>query len=95
MGLQQRLVSARNEGRIGERTRVLIDGPGEHELVVRGRLATQAPDIDGCVYLTDCDPSQFSAGVLAEVIIAGAHEYDLVARPAVEDRVAEARERVR
>ena len=53
--------------------RLLVDGPaGEHELVLKGRLATQAPDIDASVYLTECDPSAFSAGDFAEVEIVGA-----------------------
>jgi len=82
MGLQKRLVSKRNRGRIGERVRILVDGPAsEHELVLKGRLGTQAPDIDASVFLTDCDPSRFKPGDLADVEIVGAKEYDLIARP--------------
>jgi ribosomal protein S12 methylthiotransferase len=84
MGLQKRLVSKRNRGRIGERVRILVDGPAsEHELVLKGRLETQAPDIDASVFLTDCDPSRFKAGELADVEIVGAKDYDLIARPLV------------
>ena len=65
-------------------TRVLIDGPSaEHELVLRGRLEGQAPDIDPAVYLTDCDPSNFAAGQFLEAEIVGARDYDLLARPLV------------
>ena len=66
-----------------DRTRaLLIDGPsGEHELVVKARLSTQAPDIDAAVYLTDCDPSLYSPGAFAEVTIVGARDYDLIGRP--------------
>jgi ribosomal protein S12 methylthiotransferase len=82
MSLQKRLVQARQRARIGQRARIVVDGPAdEHELVLKGRLATQAPDIDACVYLTDCDPSQFRAGDFAEFEIVGAREYDLIARP--------------
>jgi ribosomal protein S12 methylthiotransferase len=82
MNLQKRLVQTRQRGRIGERVRVLVDGPAsEHELVLKARLATQAPDIDACVYLTECDPSTYRLGDFAEVEIVGAHGYDLVARP--------------
>jgi ribosomal protein S12 methylthiotransferase len=82
MALQKRLVGRRNHARIGERARILIDGPAsEHELVVKGRLATQAPDIDASVFLTECDPSDFKAGELADVEIVGARQYDLIARP--------------
>jgi ribosomal protein S12 methylthiotransferase len=82
MSLQKRLIKARQRSRIGERARLLVDGPAsEHELVLKGRLATQAPDIDASVYLTECDPSQFSAGDFTDVEIVGARDYDLIARP--------------
>jgi ribosomal protein S12 methylthiotransferase len=82
MSTQKRLVRRRQRGRIGERARVLIDGPaGDHELVLRGRLASQAPDIDASVYLTDCDPSGYRAGDFVEVTLVGARDYDLIARP--------------
>ena len=58
MARQRDLVSARQQTRLGERTRLVVDGPSpEHELVVQGRLPGQAPEIDPVVYLTDCDPS--------------------------------------
>jgi ribosomal protein S12 methylthiotransferase len=82
MGLQKRLVEARQRGRIGERVRVLVDGPSpDHDLVLKARLATQAPDIDASVFLDECDPSSFVAGDFAEVEIVGARGYDLIARP--------------
>jgi ribosomal protein S12 methylthiotransferase len=82
MSLQKQLVKKRNRGRIGERARILVDGPAsEHELVLKGRLATQAPDIDASVFLTECDPSSFKPGDFADVEIVGANGYDLIARP--------------
>ena len=82
MSVQKRLVARRQRGRIGERGRVLVDGPsGESDLVIKGRLASQAPDIDASVYLTECDPSRFRPGDLIEVEIVGARAYDLIARP--------------
>jgi ribosomal protein S12 methylthiotransferase len=84
MGLQKRLVQTRQRARVGERVRILVDGPSpDHELVVKGRLATQAPDIDASVFLTECDPSGFRPGDFAEVEIVAAREYDLIARPVV------------
>jgi ribosomal protein S12 methylthiotransferase len=62
--------------------RLVVDGPSpEHDLVLRGRLATQAPDIDPLVYLTDCDPSALAAGQFLEAEVVGARGYDLLARP--------------
>jgi ribosomal protein S12 methylthiotransferase len=84
MRLQRDLVSARQASRIGERVVALIDGPAsDHELVLKARLASQAPDIDASVYLTDCDPSRYRPGELVELDVVGAHGYDLIARPAV------------
>jgi len=82
MSLQKRLITRSQKRRIGERTRVLVDGPSaDHDLVLKGRLSTQAPDIDAAVYLTDCDPSSYRAGDFADVEIVGANAYDLIARP--------------
>lgn len=82
MAAQRELVASRQRGRVGERARLLVDGPSpEHEWVWRGRLAGQAPDIDPVVYLTDADPDTLVAGRFLDVEIVGADEYDLVARP--------------
>jgi ribosomal protein S12 methylthiotransferase len=82
MRLQKKLVTARQRTRVGERARVVVDGPsGESDLVLRARLATQAPDIDASVYLTDCDPSSLAPGSFIEVDIVGARGYDLIAKP--------------
>jgi ribosomal protein S12 methylthiotransferase len=82
MGLQKRLVVRRNRSRVGERVRAVVDGPSaDHELILRARLASQAPEIDASVYLTECDPSSYRAGDFVEVEIVGARDYDLIARP--------------
>jgi hypothetical protein len=33
------------------------------------------------VYLTECDPAEFSAGSFIDAQIVGSREYDLIARP--------------
>jgi len=82
MSLQKRIVAKAQQLRVGQRVRLLVDGPSsEHELVLRARLEGQAPDIDPVVYLTDCDPSAFSAGQLITAEIVGSREYDLLAAP--------------
>jgi ribosomal protein S12 methylthiotransferase len=82
MGLQKRLVTRRQRARVGERARIVVDGPSsDHELVLKGRLSSQAPDIDASVFLTDCDPSSFRPGDFADVAIVGSRGYDLLARP--------------
>jgi len=84
MSLQKEIVKKAQQLRAGQHVRLLIDGPSaEHELVLRGRLEGQAPDIDPVVYLTDCDPSDFHAGQFLQAEIVGSSDYDLLARPLV------------
>ncbi len=82
MSLQKKLVQGRQKARIGERARVIVDGPSsDHDLVLKARLSTQAPDIDAVVYLSECDPSLYRGGDFVDVEIVGAEGYDLIARP--------------
>jgi len=82
MSAQKRIVRKAQRARIGERVRVMVDGPSpEHGLVLRGRLASQAPDIDSCVYLTGADPDAALPGALLDGTIVGSREYDLVVQP--------------
>ena len=81
MAEQKRIVARAQKKKVGARVRVMVDGPSpEHELVWRGRLTGQAPDIDPVVYLTDTDPDLLRPGVLMDAEIVGARDYDLVAR---------------
>ena len=89
MRLQKQVVQRAHRARIGQQVRVLVDGPSaEHDLVLRGRLEGQAPDIDPLVYLTDCDPSALTPGQFVQAEIVASRAYDLVARPASAGRVA-------
>ena len=82
MRLQRSVVENRHRTRIGTTARVLVDGPSaDHPLVLQGRTAGQAPEIDPVVYLTECDPSAYPPGTLIEAEITGASGYDLAARP--------------
>jgi ribosomal protein S12 methylthiotransferase len=78
MAAQRSISAARNRRRIGERVEVLVEGEHpETELLLRGRLATQAPEIDGCVLINDGSAPQ---GAFVRCEITEAHPYDLVAR---------------
>jgi ribosomal protein S12 methylthiotransferase len=82
MSTQKKIVARAQKARVGRHVRLLVDGPSsEHELVMRGRLEGQAPDIDPLVYLTDCAPEDLTAGTLIEAEIVGSRGYDLIARP--------------
>ena len=81
MARQKGLVIKRHRARLGDRAKVMVDGPSpEQFLVLQGRLEGQAPDIDPVVYLTGVDAA-LAAGRLIDVEIVGSKEYDLVARP--------------
>jgi ribosomal protein S12 methylthiotransferase len=80
MRLQRRLVATRQRAKIGEQARVLVDGPSsDSALVLQGRVAGQAPDIDSVVYLSDCDASAIPAGSFVQARIIGSRGYDLIA----------------
>jgi ribosomal protein S12 methylthiotransferase len=82
MQAQKKNLARAQAARIGQQVRLLVDGPSdEHELVLRARLESQAPDIDSLVYLTDCDPAEFAAGTFIDAQIVDRDGYDLLARP--------------
>ena len=78
MAVQKRISARRNRGRVGERVEILVEGTHpDTDLLLRGRLSTQAPEIDGQVIVNDgtADPGSFVTCEVTE-----AHPYDLVAR---------------
>jgi ribosomal protein S12 methylthiotransferase len=75
---QQSISARRNRARIGERVEVLVEGTHpDTDLLLRGRLATQAPDIDGSVIIND---GAAAPGTFVTCEITEAHPYDLVGR---------------
>jgi ribosomal protein S12 methylthiotransferase len=82
MRAQKGRVTRLQGAKVGQRHRMLVDGPSdEQELVLRGRLASQAPDIDSLVYLTDCEVEAITPGTFIDVEVVGSKGYDLIARP--------------
>ena len=82
MAVQKKIVAGAQKARIGQHVRVLVDGPAaDHELVLRGRLEGQAPEIDSMIYLTDTGPACHDPGTLVDATVVGARGYDMVARP--------------
>ncbi len=79
MKLQARISKQKNSQMIGKCLPVLVQGLSkENDLLWEGRLSTQAPDIDGVVYLNDGVSEQTRLGDIVPVRITEAHEYDLV-----------------
>jgi ribosomal protein S12 methylthiotransferase len=76
MALQRPISHAKNRALIGKTLDVLVEGESdEHEFVLMGRHAGQAPEIDGQVYLSD---GEASAGTQRRVVVTQASDYDLV-----------------
>jgi ribosomal protein S12 methylthiotransferase len=79
MTRQKAIVAAAQRERRGTVVSVLVDGPSaEHELVLRGRLEGQAPDIDSQVYLSECNPAH-APGDLIRARLIEARDYDWMA----------------
>jgi ribosomal protein S12 methylthiotransferase len=78
MAVQKRISASLTRARVGERVEVLVEGPHpDSDLLLRGRTAGQAPEIDGQVIVNDgtADPGTFVTCEVTE-----AHPYDLVGR---------------
>ncbi len=76
MALQAEISLELNRGLVGTIQPVLMEGVSrESDLLLEGRTRFQAPEIDGCVYIT---AGNSRPGELVEVEITEAHPYDLV-----------------
>jgi ribosomal protein S12 methylthiotransferase len=77
MALQERIRIGRHGELLGQRLRVLVDGPSdESDLLLDGRHEGQAPEIDGKVILTDGTAER---GDIVEAIVTQTSAHDLVA----------------
>lgn len=78
MALQQDIVAQKLEDRVGEVVDVLVEGEHpETELLLVGRMATQAPEVDGQVLINE---GVADVGRLARVELTEVAGYDLVGR---------------
>lgn len=79
MTSQAAISRKKNRAMVGREFPVLIEGPSkETDLLWAGRLPSQAPDIDGVVYLNDGVTEATRPGEIRRVLITEAHDYDLV-----------------
>jgi len=79
MSIQRRISRKANAALVGQELAILVEGPSqETELLWQGRLATQAPEIDGSCYINDFGPAAPRAGEIRRIRIAEAHDYDLI-----------------
>lgn len=76
MELQAEISLAKNQHLVGTISQVLVEGvSSETDLLLEGRLRSQAPDIDGCVYI---NAGECEVGALVDLRITEAHTYDVV-----------------
>jgi ribosomal protein S12 methylthiotransferase len=82
MSLQREIVEKKNRRRIGQTVQVLIEGPSEEtDLLLQGRLQSQAPGIDGVVLINDVAEGVVpQSGNFARVEISEVHDYDLIGK---------------
>lgn len=78
MAIQREISADRLTDYVGKTVSVLVKGlSDESDLLAEGRLSTQAPEVDGVVYINDGD---FKVGIIQKVLITDSHDYDLVGR---------------
>jgi ribosomal protein S12 methylthiotransferase len=66
---------------VGRKVKVLLEGPSdESDLLLQGRMETQAPEIDGHVLINDAGGRQPMAGDFYDVEITESLEYDLIGK---------------
>jgi ribosomal protein S12 methylthiotransferase len=82
MQLQQRISKKKKKSLVGREFDLLLEGPSEEsELLLEGRTAMHAPEIDGKVLINDApDDLVPTPGEFYRCQITEAHDYDLVAR---------------
>ena len=78
---QAEISTARLRRMVGKKVKVLLEGPSdESDLLLQGRMETQAPEIDGHVLINDAGGRQPAAGDFYEVEITESLEYDLIGK---------------
>jgi ribosomal protein S12 methylthiotransferase len=76
MEIQKKISLKKYQEMVGQRRVVLVEGPQRERGVLRGRLQTQAPEIDGSVFLN----GKARPGDWVEARMTQALPYDLVAQ---------------
>ena len=78
---QSRISKKKLTSMVGRTVQVLLDGRSdESDLLLQGRMQTQAPEIDGHVLINDTGDKQVTAGNFYSVVITDSLEYDLIGR---------------
>ncbi len=78
MRRQRRIHQGQSRALVGTVHEAIVEGHSEeHELLVKGRLWSQAPDIDGITYLSSS--RSLTTGEIVQVLVTDVKDYDVVA----------------
>ncbi len=79
---QARISRRKNRSLVGRRVPVLLEGRSkESDLLLEGRMQSQAPEIDGSILINDVEEDRLAQpGDFVTVEITEAHDYDLIGR---------------
>jgi len=79
---QQALIAGRkNRELLGKEFPILVEGPAqESELLLQGRMESQAPEIDGVCLINDSDVGEIQSGEFRVIRITRALEHDLLGK---------------
>jgi ribosomal protein S12 methylthiotransferase len=82
MGIQRRISRKKKKALVGQEFDLLLEGTSEEtDLLMEGRTAMHAPEIDGKVFVNDFpEDREPQTGEFYRCQITEAHDYDLVAR---------------
>ena len=81
MKMQAGISRRRLRGMVGRQVEVLIEGRSEEsDLLLKGRMETQAPDIDGHVLINDIGDRDVRAGEFHSVELTESMDYDLIGK---------------
>lgn len=79
MEQQAAIAVKKNRRLVGRELPILVEGPSrESDLLLQGRLESQAPDIDGICLINDSEVGTVSAGEFRVIRITRALEHDLL-----------------
>src|SRR5262249_60498405 len=81
MKRQAQISKKKLSGLVGRAAEVLLEGRSdESDLLLQGRMETQAPDIDGHVLINEVGEADPIAGTFYNVEITDSLEYDLIGK---------------
>jgi ribosomal protein S12 methylthiotransferase len=81
MKQQEEIAAKKNKRLIGRKYPILIEGPSqESELLLQGRIESQAPEIDGVCLINDSDVENIQSGEFRTIQISRALKHDLLGK---------------